>query len=234
MKYHAAKETKAIMKLQVIKKELSQLKRTTLGISIPDLRKLAQKIAKDNYQEFLDADDYSSFELKLLHAFVIGYAKDDICILLKYFQDFVPYVDDWACNDSLCQNFKIARKYPDIVWDFVMQYQYSAKEFESRIVSVMLLSHYLNDKYIDRVFRVLDNLNADAYYAQMGVAWAIATIMGKYPEQCWNYLQSVQCHLNKETYRKSWQKIRESYRVPDIIKNRMQLEGCRRCVRSKK
>ena len=206
------------MKLNQIKQELNGIKRTTFGISVPELRKLAQKVAKDNYCEFLDNDDYSTFELKLLHAFVIGYAKDDIHTLLDYFKAFVPYVNDWGINDSLCQNFKISRKYPELVWDFVMQYQHSDKEFESRIVSVMLLSHYLNDAYIDRLMKVLDKLNTDAYYAQMSVAWAIATVMGKYPEKCLNYLKSKQCHLDKETYRKSLQKIRESYRVPAAIK----------------
>ncbi len=207
------------MQVKQIKQELNQIKRTTFGICIPDLRQLAKRVAKDNYREFLDADDYSSFELKLLHAFVIGYAQDDIKTLLKYFQKFAPYVDDWAINDSLCQNFKMARKYPELVWDFFMQYQNSDKEFESRIVSVILLSHYLNDTYIDRVITVLDNLNTDAYYAQMGVAWAVATIMGKYPEKCLTYLKSKQCRLDKQTYRKSLQKIRESYRVSDATKN---------------
>ena len=53
----------------------------------------------------------------------------------------------------------------------------------------------------------------------MGVAWAIATIMGKYPERCLNYLQSDCCSLDKITYKKSLQKIRESYRVSKEIKN---------------
>lgn len=203
------------MKLEKIKQELTQLRRTTFGISVPDLRKLAKKIAKNDYKEFLNTDDYSSFELKLLHAFVIGYAKDDIKILLQYFQNFIPYVDSWGISDSLCQNFKIARKYPEIVWNFMMQYQYSKKEFESRIVSVVLLSHYLNNVYINRVLKVLDKLNTDDYYARMGVAWAIATIMGKYPQKCLKYLQSSQCHLTKKTYNKALQKIRESYRVPE-------------------
>ncbi len=206
------------MKLSQAKKELKNIRRTTFGISIPELRKFAQKVAKTDYDEFLDNDDYSSFELKLLHAFVIGYVKADIATLLGYFKDFVPYVDDWAVNDSLCQNFKIARKYQKIVWDFLMQYKNSKKEFESRIVSVVLLSHYLNDEYIDDVIKVLDGLNTDDYYSQMGVAWAIATIMGKYPEKCLNYLKNSNCHLDKTTYNKSLQKIRESLKVSDEIK----------------
>lgn len=206
------------MKLSEVKKELQGIKRTKFGISVPELRKLARYVAKDNYKEFVENDDYSTFELKLLHAFVLGYAKDDINTLLKYFENFIPYVDDWGINDSLCQNFKIARKYPDIVWNFLMKYKGSKKEFESRIVSVTLLSHYLNDEYIDRVIEVLNSLNTDDYYSQMGVAWAIATVMGKYSKKCLAYLKSKNCKLDKITYNKSLQKIRESYRVSNEMK----------------
>lgn len=206
------------MKLEEIKKEINGIKRTKFGISIPELRKLARKIAKGSYKDFIKNNDYSSFELKLLHAFVIGYIKDDISVLLKYFKDFIPHVNDWCINDSLCQNFTIARKYPDTVWDFLMNYKNSKKEFESRVVSVVLLSHYLNDKYIDRVIDVLNSLNTDDYYSQMGTAWAVATIMGKYSEKCLNYLKSNKCSLDKITYNKSLQKIRESFRVSDEIK----------------
>ncbi|MBR2068374.1 MAG: DNA alkylation repair protein [Candidatus Gastranaerophilales bacterium] len=206
------------MKLMQVKKELDNIKRTKFGISIPELRKFAKKLAKENYKEFIEHNDYSSFELKMLHAFLIGYLKDDINTLLKYFKDFIPYVDDWAVNDSLCQNFRIARKYPDTVWNFLLNYKNSKKEFESRIVAVVLLSHYLNDEYIDRVIEVINSLNTDDYYSQMGTAWAVATIMGKYPEKCLEYLKSEKCNLDKITYNKSLQKIKESYRVSDKMK----------------
>ena len=208
-----------MIKIENIRKEIKNIKRTTFGISIPELKKYAQQISKENYKELLDKNKFETFELRLLHAFVLGYAKDDINVLLGYFDKFIPYVDNWAINDSLCQSFKIARKYPDVVWKYLMGYKNSKKEFESRVVSVMLLSHYLNDDYIDRVIKVLDKLNTDDYYSQMGVAWAIATIMGKYPEKCLKYLESKDCHLDRITYKKSLQKIRESFRVSKEIKD---------------
>ncbi len=207
------------MEIEYVKKKLDKIKRTTFGISIPELRKFAKQISKSDYITFVENNDFSSYELKLLHAFVLGYIKSDIQTLLKYFKDFIPQVDDWAVNDSLCQNFKIARKYPDEIWKFLMRYKKSKKEFESRIVSVMLLSHYLNNKYIDKVISILDKLNTDGYYSQMGVAWAFATIMGKYPDKCLKYLKSKNCNLNKITYNKTLQKIRESFRVSDDIKS---------------
>lgn len=204
--------------LKEIKSKLNQIKRTTFGISIPELKKFAQKIAKEDYKKFVESNDYSTFELKLLHAFVLGYTKDEISVLIKYFEDFIPQVDHWAVNDSLCQSFKICRKHPDTVWKFLMKYKKSTKEFESRIVSVMLLSHYLDDNYIDKVIDVLNSLNTDDYYSQMGVAWAIATIMGKYPQKCISYLDSNECQLDITTYKKSIRKIQESFRVSDDVK----------------
>jgi len=206
------------LNIKEIRKEIKNIKRTTFGISIPELKKFAKRISKENYKEFLDNNKNETFELRLLHAFVLGYAKDEVNVLINYFDKFIPFVDDWAVNDSLCQSFKITKKYPEIIWNYLMQYKDSKKEFESRIVSVMLLSHFLNDNYIDKVMRVLDKLNTDDYYSQMGVAWAIATIMGKYPDKCLKYLQSKTCHLDKTTYNKSLQKIKESYRVSDQIK----------------
>ncbi|MBR1601439.1 MAG: DNA alkylation repair protein [Alphaproteobacteria bacterium] len=209
------------MLINQIRLEIKNIKTTSFGISIPELKKFAQQIAKENYKEVLDNNKYETFEMKLLHAFVLGYAKDNIETLLKYFDNFIPYVDNWAVNDSLCQSFKIARHYPDTVWKYLMNYQNTNIEFESRIVSVMLLSHFLTDEYINKVITVLDKLNAENYYAQMGIAWAIATIMGKYPQVCLQYLQSDDCHLNDKTFNKSVQKICESLRVSENIKEKV-------------
>ena len=205
------------MDLKEIKNKLTTIKRTKFSICIPDLRDFAKEIARENYQEFFKVNDFSVYELKLLHAFVLGYAKDDIHILIQYFEEFIPQVNDWLICDSLCQSFKIARKYPDIFWKFLMKYAHLKAEFESRIVSVCMLSHFLNDEYIDRVISVLDQLYTERYYSMMGVAWAIATVMAKYPTKCQSYLQSELCHLDKTTYKKSLQKIKESFRTSKDI-----------------
>ncbi len=201
-----------------IQKAIKNLPRTTFGISVPELRKLARQIARTDYKYFVENNPNNTFELQLLHAFVIGYAKDDIRTLLRYFKAFIPFANSWGLTDSLCQNFKIARKYPQEVWDFIMHYKNSKKEFESRIVSVMLLSHYLTDEYIDRVLDVLNNLNTDDYYSQMGVAWALATVVGKYPQKGMDFLRSQACKLDASTRQKTVQKIRESFRVSQEIK----------------
>lgn len=209
---------KSISTLPQIRQALQALPRTSFGISVPHLRRLARQIAREDYVHFVQINPNTTFELRLLHAFVLGYARDDIQTLLHYFKAFVPLANSWGLTDSLCQNFKIARRYPQEVWQFILRYQKSRREFESRIVSVMLLSHYLTDAYIDRVLEVLNTLSTTAYYSQMGVAWALATALGKYPQQTTAFLRSPACRLDADTYRKTLQKIRESFRVPPALK----------------
>ncbi len=209
------------MNLLEIEEELQKIKRTTFGISIPELRRFAKKLAKKDCGLFLKKLPFNTFEQRLLGAYAIGYIKADINLLLDYFEKFMPYVDRWEINDALCQNFKIAREHKKIVWDFLMKYKNSKEEFHSRIVSVMLLSHFLDDEYIEKVLFVLGELNTEAYYSKMGVAWAVATVMGKYPNLCFEYLKIENCPLADYTRKKALQKIKESYRVSEKIKKNL-------------
>ncbi len=88
----------------------------------------------------------------------------------------------------------------------------------------MLLSHYLNDAYINKVIEIIDNIYTDDYYARMGAAWALATIAAKYPQKCQSYLISKNINMDKKTITKAKQKMMESYRVSegfkDLIRNK--------------
>lgn len=187
------------------------------GVRIPQLRKLAQKIAKEDYKWFLENNPLDTFEMESLQAFVIGYAKDDIKTILAYLKDFIPRVHDWSVNDSLCQTFKIARKYQKETWDLLMEFKDSKKEYEVRVVAIMMMSQFLNEEYIDRVIEVLNSLYAKEYYSQMGVAWAVATAMAKFPDQTYKYMVSKDNHLDDWTYNKALQKMKESYRVDNTL-----------------
>ena len=201
-----------------------------LGVRLPELRKLAKKIAKDDYKSFLGQNPMDSFEMETLQAMVIGYAKDDLSEILACADDFIPKIHDWSVNDSFCQTFKICEK-PDCqkeCWDFFMKYAQSHREFEVRVVAVMLMSHFLTDDYIDRVIQVLNNIytgdspdKSDYYYAKMGVAWAVATVAAKYPEKCLDYMKSPDNHLDGWTYNKAIQKMCESFRVSPEMKEEM-------------
>lgn len=185
------------------------------GLTIPQIRSIAKEIYHDNPYDFLNHNDFSSYELEQLQAMVICLLKD-IDIALVYIKKFIPHIHDWAVNDTLCAHFKIARKHQDKVYHFLSSYFDSTKEFEQRVVAVMLLAHFLNDQYIDQVINTLLQLPIKDYYAKMAVAWAFATILAKYPDKGLETLKTH--HLDEWTYKKTIQKAIESYRVLDELK----------------
>lgn len=182
-----------------------------LGARIPELRKFAKEIAKDNYREFLELCPDDNFEQQCLQAFVLGYAKDDIETLLSYADRFIPKIQDWAVNDGFCQTFTIARKYRAEVWEWMMKYATEDKEYSQRIPTVLCLSHFLVDEYIHAVLELMNRLDYDGYYTKMGVAWCVATAYAKYPKETHEFLLHNQ--LEDWTYNKSIQKMLESYRI---------------------
>lgn len=187
-----------------------------LGVRIPKIRALAKQIAKEDWREYLKNPSDASYEEIILQGFVIGYAKGDIEEMLAYAADFIPKIHDWSVNDTFCSTFKIAAKNRERVWDFLMQYRQSEKEFEQRVVAVMLMDYFLTEEYIDRVLEVWDSLNHPGYYCKMGVAWGVATAYAKFPEETHAYL--LNNHLDDFTYNKAIQKMMESYRVPEEAK----------------
>ena len=188
------------------------------GVRLPELRKIAKLVAKEKRYDFFK-QKHITFEELTIHAYAIGYLKEDINVCLKYLKDFIPYIDNWSVNDSLCQNMKFARKYQEEVFEFLKSMQDSDNEWEIRVVAVTLLSHFLNDKYIDEVITILDGLKRPTYMSKMGIAWAFATIMAKYEEKMFEYLKNSS--LDVWTYNKALSKMKESFRVSSNAKEKL-------------
>ena len=187
-----------------------------LGVRLPELRKIAKEIAKTDYRGFLEECPDTYFEYETLQAYVLGYAKDDIETILSYADRFVPKICDWSVNDSFCQNFSIARKYPERVFSWLMDYAKKEEEFSQRVVAVLLMSHFLVPEYIDKVLASMDILQYDGYYTKMGVAWCVATAYAKFPKETAVYLSDNK--LQDWTFNKAIQKMCESYRVTEADK----------------
>ena len=184
-----------------------------LGIRIPILRNMAKKLAKEDWKGCMEWEDILYFEETMLQGLVLGYAKAPVEEILEYTKGFIPKIDNWSVNDVFCSTFKIARKEPKEVWDFLMTYKDSDKEFELRVVAVMLMSYFLRDDYIDEVLTVLGGLKNVGYYTSMAVAWAYATAWAKYPEKTKQYL--AEYPIDTETYRRTLRKCIESYRISE-------------------
>ena len=187
-----------------------------LGVRLPELRKLAKKLAKGDWRSYLQEAESEYFEEIMLQGMVIGYAKTDVGEILRYAADFVPKIDNWSVCDSFCTGLKFTKTSRGQVWDFLQPYLSSSKEYEIRFGVVMLLDFYIDDEYISRVLPLLDNVEREGYYVKMAVAWAISICYVKLPEPTMHYLKNNS--LDDFTYNKALQKMTESYRVDHAAK----------------
>ena len=182
-----------------------------LGVRLPKLRKLAQQLAKQDWRSYLAKADNEYFEEVMLQGMVIGYLKADIEEVLEAAADFVPKINNWSVCDSFCAGLKMTKANKEHVWEFLLPYFASDQEYDLRFGIVMLLNYYIEADYIERVLRLIDEVDHKGYYVKMAAAWALSICYIKLPEPTMHYLQSSK--LDDFTYNKALQKITESLQI---------------------
>lgn len=188
-----------------------------LGVRVPVLRNLAKEIIKENcIEEYLEKALDNSYEEILLQGLVLGLWKTNMNNFTKYLEKFIPKINSWAVCDVSVAGFKITKNNMGYMWNFIQKYLKSKKEFEVRFAIVMMLDFYITEEYIDRVLQILNNIKNEDYYVKMAVAWTLQVAFVKYPEKTMQLLKNNS--LDNWTYNKALQKIIESYRISDKIK----------------
>ncbi len=182
-----------------------------LGVRIPQLRKIAKRLVKDNPIDFLDNAQDIYFEETMLKGFIIANMPTDIEITLEQVSLFVPKITNWSLCDSFCSELKIVRKHKERVRKFLTSYHQSGEAYHIRFAIVMLLFHYIEEKYLDDILLICDIITHDDYYVKMAVAWALSMCFVKFPHETLTYLKTN--NLDNETHNKTLQKICESLRV---------------------
>lgn len=182
-----------------------------IGVRLPILRELAKEIAKQKPIEFLNKYKCKFYEEKMIYGLVIGYMKAEVDVKLDYLKQFVPMIDNWAICDCCCSTYKFTNKNMEKVYEFLQQYISSNQEFEVRFAVIMLMDYYLTDEYIDKVFKIYNEIKLDKYYVKMAVAWGISVAFVKNEQKTREFLQNNS--LDKITFNKALQKIIESNRV---------------------
>lgn len=192
-----------------------------IGVRVPILRNYAKELFKEqDWKQTIKEIDNEYYEEIMLQGMMIGQAKnEDINIILKYVENFVPKIDNWAICDVFCAGLKITKKYKKKVWNFIQKYLKSDKEFEIRFAVVMILDYYIEEQYLKEDLTIFNNIKHDGYYVKMAVAWALSVCLIKFYNETIQYLKK--CKLDDWTYNKAIQKAIESYRISDEKKQEL-------------
>ena len=185
-----------------------------LGVRVPQLRAIARELLRGDWRGFLEASRCADlYELRLLHAFVLGGAKCPIEEKIALTDAFLPHVENWAVCDGLCSTFKPRAGDREALFPFVLACADSEVEFRKRFGLVMLFSYFAEGPWGDATVAAYRRFAHPGYYARMGAAWGLATL--------WLSRREAALAILKDgvwdafTHNKAIQKLRESYRVSD-------------------
>jgi 3-methyladenine DNA glycosylase AlkD len=199
---------------------------TILGVRLPALRKIAKRMAKADWRRYLETARDDSFEETLIQGMVIGYAEVELVERLALIKAYLPKIDNWSVCDSFCTGLKFTKQNKEEVWLFLQPCLQSNEVYEIRFGVVMFITYFVEDRYLEPMFRNFNAIDCDNYYVKMAVAWAITSCFTVFPEMTMIYLKAND--LDDFTYNKALQKITESRQVSPEIKERI------RCMKRKK
>lgn len=188
-----------------------------IGVRAPELRKISKEISKGNWREYLDIAKDGTYEEIILQGMVIGNVKCEVEEFILQIEKFIPKINNWAVCDSFCSGLKKTKKYKKEIFKLIKKHIYSSNPWAIRFSIVMLLAYYVEENYINDIFKYCDSINNDEYYVQMAIAWLISMCFIKYEEETLTYLENN--NLDNFTYNKALQKIIESTRVDKEKKN---------------
>ena len=189
-----------------------------IGVRTPELKRIAKIIARSNYKEFFKENKHELYEENMVHGLVLGYLKLKFDELKPYVDEFIPYIDNWAVCDGTVANLKVYKKNKtkDIVFNEIKKYISNDNHWINRFGYVLLLEYFIEEKYIDEIFKLCENYK-DEYYIKMAIAWLISMCYIKFKGRTLTFLKKNK--LDTWTHNKAIQKIIESYRVTDEDKN---------------
>lgn len=182
----------------------------TIGCTVPFVRKTAKRCDLD-FVLSLPVNLY--VEVDLLRGIVIAGTKLPLEKKRLLLDGFAETIENWAVCD--CSTIKPSVAEKDAYFNYFCGLLFSEKEFVCRYGIVNLLSNYLEDGYIDSVFSAFNNISLwGKYYVDMAAAWLIATAMAKCRDKTVAYMEGeAKRVLNKFTYNRALQKMRDSLRV---------------------
>lgn len=209
--------------------------RRILGLHLPETKQVAKELARQTevldvlhaFEQEHDKDRFLlTYEETLVWGLTINVLKCSLEERLELLRRYIPVLDNWAVCDSFCCNAKWAQKVPpQTLWEFLLPYYRSNKEFEVRFAIVMSMCYLLKEDWLPTVFQQLNQLNLSnihseytslptPYYVRMGMAWLLATSLAKYPDETRKFVNSSA--LTEDVKKLYVRKARESFRTKNV------------------
>ena len=209
--------------------------RRILGLHLPEMKQVAKELARQAdvltllhaFEQEHQADRFRlTYEETLIWGLTINALKCPCEERLSLLKPYIPVLDNWAVCDSFCCNAKWAQKVPSqTLWEFLLPYFRSDREFEVRFAIVMSMCYLLKEEWLNTVFEELERVNLQKvqseythlpspYYVRMGMAWFLASALAKFPDATRAFVNAST--LTEEVKRLYARKARESFKTRNV------------------
>ena len=178
-----------------------------IGVRMPDLRAYAKTLSKK--EDVIFEDVY--YEEVLLHGIYIVSRKVPFKQKVREVEQFLGKIDSWGICDSFVPSFKEIKKHKEEYYPELLKYLESDEQFTQRYALVVLLDYYIEDAYLDELYRILKQENYHGYYSRMAGAWLLSYLFMFYFDRTLNYVRNNE--LDGFVYKKGIRKALDSYRL---------------------
>lgn len=183
-------------------------KRSILGVRMALLRSLARDVRKNSNLDIFNETSFTYREEKLLYALCIFKMNSKFEDEMRTLDAFLPYIDSWEVTDLLAGEFCFDKAHKEAAFDKAASYINSSEQYTVRLGLVIMLKHFNDAIYIERLLHLIKKISVDAYYVNMAAAWLLCELYFTKKDAIEYYLAS-EC-ANEDIKKKTLQKIRES------------------------
>lgn len=181
-----------------------------IGVRLPVIKKLAKELDNKTKSDFISSLPHKYHEENVLHSLILSSIKD-YDEFINLVNAFLPYVNNWAVCDSICNKYLVKYK-PELLKE-IYKWLKSEELYRVRYAVKCLMSYYLDEDFKEEHIDRVNEVKLDDYYVKMMIAWYLATGLAKQYDA---FIKAIEeKRFDKETHNKAIRKAIESFRVSD-------------------
>lgn len=166
-------------------------KEKILGIKAEYIDNFAKSLILNDEQQmllFLNSLPHYYLEENLLHIKLLS-LFDDYQILIKYIDNFLPYIDNWMVCDSLIP--KIFNKNKNKLFFEIDKWIKLNRTYSIRYALIVALKFLLNNNIFDeKIISLFLTIKNNDYYVKMAIAWFFSEAIIKQYSVSIKYLEN--------------------------------------------
>ena len=185
-----------------------------IGVRLPIIKKYSKELDNKTKLDFINCLPHQYHEENVLHSLILSNIKD-YDEFINYVNIFLPYVNNWAVCDSICNKYLV--KHKDKLIKEVYAWLKSKEIYRVRYAVKCLMSYYLDDDFLEEHIDRVNEVKLDDYYVKMMIAWYLATGLAKQYDSFIKVIEEKR--FDKDIHNKAIRKAIESFRVSEEHKN---------------